>query len=143
MILLPPGLYVPPRITVFLLTLLPKIHACASLAFQLIFTTKIFFILKAKIGQLLSNQSKHNIGHYSINATLLRVNVIPVDHHQHDATLLRVNVTPVDHHSIQTLIPLLTLHTVTENVIIATKRLRLAPICNSICLVIIGNATYT
>ena len=30
----------------------------------------------------------------------------------------------------------LTLHAVTENAIIATKGLRLAPICNSICLVI-------
>ena len=45
---------------------------------------------------------------------------ILLHHHQHDATLLRVNVTPVDHHSIQTVIPLLTLHAVTENAIIAT-----------------------
>ena len=126
MVLLPTGLYVPPRIRIsmsFLHTFVPIIHACTSLAFQLIFSTKVFFILKAKLDNYLV-----------ISQNIIIVCII-LHHHQHDATLLKVNVTSIAHHSIQTLIPLLTLHAVTENAIIATKGLRLAPICNCICLV--------
>ena len=64
-------------------------HAQA-LAFQLIFSTKVFFVLKTKLDNYLV-----------ISQNIIIVCII-LHHHQHDATLLRANVTPVDHHSIQT-----------------------------------------
>ena len=71
----------------FLHTFVPIIHGCASLAFQLIFSKKIFFVLKTKLDN------------YLVISQAIIIVCIILHHHQH-ATLLKVNVTPVDYYSI-------------------------------------------